>query len=76
MSIEKTLDDTSNSMMSLKKQIEADRLKDVFEAMKFIKEEDRSDFFKAYYSELNWRLNDPLNEKVIYKKEVDKLNKK
>lgn len=75
MSIEKTLDDTRNSMNRLKKQIEENRLRDVFESMKRIKEEDRSDFFKAYFSELNWRLNDPLNENIIYKEEVDKLNK-
>jgi len=73
--LEKALNNSKTSMLDLKAVIEENKLTDVFESMKRIPEADRSDFFKAYFSELNWRLNDPLNENVVYKEVTDRLNK-
>ncbi len=60
------------SMEALKHTIKESRYNDALGAMKTIKEEDRSDFFKAFYWELNDRLNTGDNQ---YIEIVNKLNK-
>lgn len=52
-----------------------ENLKTIKEAMDKIKEIDRSDWFKLYYSELDWRLNNPTKARpAIYLEEIKKYD--